>query len=68
VGRGVIVSVGQRGDSRVIREPASHGNGVLEMRSRAQALRGFARRKLSRNNDSFGVCRPIRGLFPKRGI
>jgi hypothetical protein len=68
VGSGVIIGIGQRGDSRIIGEPDGHGNGLPEMWGLAQPLRGLGWLKFALNNDSFGVCRPLRGLLPENGI
>ena len=68
VGSGVIIGIGQRRDSRTIREPDGHRNGLPEMRGVAQPLRGLGWLKFALNNDSFGVCRPLRGLLPENGI
>jgi hypothetical protein len=68
VGSGVIIGIRQRGDSRIIGEPDGQGNGLPEMGSLAQPLRGLDWLKFALNNDSFGVCRTLRGLFPEDGI
>jgi hypothetical protein len=68
VGSGVIICIGKRGDSRIIGEPDGHGNGLPEMWGPAQRLRGLDWLKFALNNDSFGVCRTLRGLFPESGI
>jgi hypothetical protein len=68
VGSGVIICIGQRGDSRIIGEADGHGNGLPEMRGLAQTLRALAGHKLPLGNHSFRVRRTIRGLFPESGI
>ena len=68
VRRGMIISIWQGGDSRIIGEPDGHGNGLPEMWGLAQSLRGLAGRKLPLGNDSFGVRRTIRALFAESRI